>query len=149
METLIALKFVLASVEESIRAILMIGREYNIELFKSLLKKIVYDILIESDYVHGVMNIISKLCISYDIGNNINDEDIDNDDIEVNIEIPINEIILSLKRMIDRGEVYGVYNESELMMDIDLIEDIWDGWVPSNNFILECKNMVNYIEETL
>lgn len=153
MDQIIALKFVLSVVEETIRSILMVRKDFDRELFRLVLKKNVYEILSEEDYSSLVEEIMKKSCINYDLGNDRSrEEDISGEDIEefeIEIEIPISSIIESVERMIDRGEVENIYSERDLKRDIGLILDIWNSWIPIDDFSKFSKSMIENLLENL
>ena len=146
MDQLIALKFVLSVIEETIKSILMVKKDFNPELFRLVLKKNVYEILSDEDYTVGVEEIMKKASISYDLGKDKNDEDIsEEEEFEIEIDIPIGGIVESVMRMISRGEVEDIYNDRDLMRDTGIIGNIWESWNPSDDFGNTSKGMVEYL----
>lgn len=151
MQQLIALKFVLACIEETLKSLLMVKKEFDIELFKLVFKKNIYEILSDDDYTIGIEEIMKKSCINFDLAND-QPEDILEDDAEnyeITIDIPMSSIITAVKNMIGRGEVDDVYNERDLMRDNSLIEDIWKNWIPVDDFANLSKEMSEYMLENL
>jgi len=146
MDQLIALKFVLSVIEETIKSILMVKKDFNPELFRLVLKKNVYEILSDEDYTVGVEEIMKKTSISYDLGKDKYDEDIsEEEEFEIEIDIPIGGIVESVMRMIGRGEVEDIYNDRDLMRDTGIIGNIWESWNPSDDFGNTSKGMVEYL----
>jgi len=144
MEQLIAMKFILASVEETIKSILMVKKKFDLELFRLVLKKNVYEILSDEDYTIGVEEILKKACINYDIGSDKVDDDISGENVEefeIEIEIPISSIVEAVERMIERGEIDNIYSERDLMRDLVIINDIWNEWVPIDDFSKTSKDI--------
>jgi len=152
MQTLIALKFVLGSIEESIKSILVVKKDFDEDLFRNILKKNVYEILSDEDYSIGVEQILKKACIGYDLSNdNVDEENKDEDveDFEITIDIPLGKIIEGVQRMIERGEVENIYTERDLNRDMSLIASIWEEWIPSDEFCKESKGMVDYLLDNI
>lgn len=160
MDSFFAFRFVMGCIEETIKSIF---KHYDIELFKKVLKKNIYYILNDDNWEDGIREIMDKVKIDYNFGNNddVTDEekekyleDIDNllengEQFEVFIDIPIGNIIEAIKRMVERGDIILDYEMRDVLKDTSLIEKIWDEWEPVNEFESETKNMVNYVIENL
>lgn len=153
MQEVVALKFILACVEEAIKNILMVKKDFDIDLFKLLLKRIVYDILSNDLYSEQVGEIISKSTIGYDLSDDRSKDELDeNDDIEnyeITIDIPIGSILSAILRMIERGELEDIYTEREMNRDLGLIGDIWENWIPIDDYGLISKGMVDFLIENM
>ena len=76
-------------------------------------------------------------------------EMMDNEVVEVEIEIPISSIINELKRMMENGEIELDYNPRTILRDVNIMEEIWENWMPYDDFMIQSKSMVEYIISTL
>jgi len=76
-------------------------------------------------------------------------EMMDNEVVEVEIEIPISSIINELKRMMENGEIELDYNPRIILRDVNIMEEIWESWIPYDDFMIQSKSMVEYIISTL
>jgi len=150
MKEIIALKFVLCCIEETIKSILMVKKDFDVDLFRQVLKKNIYEILSDDDYTIGVEEVMKKASISYDLANDHDeDENEDAENFEISIDIPLGSIITAVNNMIGRGEVDDVYNERDLKRDLNLIDQIWEEWTPIDDFGVESKGMVIFLLDNL
>lgn len=159
MDSFYVFRFVMGCVEETVKN--LFGR-FTVELFKRVLKRNVYEILSEEDYVEGVKDILEKIRINYSFGGDeVSDEErekylgeINNllengDDFELTIDIPIGSVMAAVGRMVERGEIKVNNSERDLMRDLGIIDRIWEEWMPMDEFGRETKNLIESILENV
>lgn len=72
-----------------------------------------------------------------------------NDEIEITIDIPLGSIIGELKKMMNNGEIEMDYNPREILRNINIIDEIWENWNPYDKFMIQAKNMVDYLLDNI
>lgn len=71
------------------------------------------------------------------------------ENLEITIDIPISLIIDELKKMMDNGELELDYNPRDILRDINIIEEIWENWSPYVTFMIQAKNMADYMLDNI
>lgn len=72
-----------------------------------------------------------------------------NEEVEITIDIPISSIVQELKRMMDDGNLELDYNPRDILRDINIIDEIWENWMPYDRFMMQAKNMVNFMLDNI
>lgn len=152
MDLIMVIKFTMGAVEETIKSILCVDKEFSVDLFKKVLKKNIYLILSEDNYDEGVNDIIEKIQIKYDLsGPEFNMEMDDPEEIvEFEMEIPIGNILTGVVELVNKGAIDKKnYNLRDTMKDTNIIDEIWQEWNPVDEFSKHVKMMVTYLVENI
>lgn len=166
MDVFFVFRFVMGCVEETVKSIL---NEFSVDLFKLVLKKNIYEVLSSDEYEHNVMDVINKIKIHYDFSGSDAESDDDQEDsdkkqmidnylekldeigeeIEINIDIPIGSIIQGIKKMVNDGEIILDYDMRDVMRDTNIINEIWENWIPTDDFARETKSIADHLIESI
>ena len=68
---------------------------------------------------------------------------------EVVIDIPIASILEAVRRMVNRGDIILDYNMRDVLRETNIINEIWEKWIPDDDFGKESKQMVSSIIENM
>lgn len=146
------IKFTMGAVEETIKSILCVDKEFSVDLFKKVLKKNIYLILSEDNYDEGVNDIIEKIQIKYDLSGPEFNMDMDDPEeiVEFEMEIPIGNILTGVVELVNKGAIDKKnYNLRDTMKDTNIIDEIWQEWNPVDEFSKHVKMMVTYLVENI
>jgi len=146
------IKFTMGAVEETIKSILCVDKEFSVDLFKKVFKKNIYLILSEDNYDEGINDIIEKIQIKYDLSGPEFNMDMDDPEeiVEFEMEIPIGNILTGVVELVNKGAIDKKnYNLRDTIKDTNIIDEIWEEWNPVDEFSKHVKMMVTYLVENI